>query len=289
MTLGAALERALARRFGVPVRGAERLSGGDINDAFAVTLAGDRRLFVKTNDRSPPGMFEAEARGLAWLAEAAAIRLPEVLGVGGAEEPPYLALELVQAGARRPGFDEELGRSLAALHRFGAPRFGLDHDNFIGSLPQSNRPASRWVDFFRTERLGPKLALAVRSGRADAAMQRGFERLFARLSELAGPEEPPARLHGDLWAGNLHVDATGAPCLIDPAAYAGHREMDLAMMRLFGGYAERTFTAYAEAFPLAPGVEERVELHQLYPLMVHVNLFGGGYARSVQGILDRYA
>jgi fructosamine-3-kinase len=289
MTLGAALERALARRFGVSVRRAERLSGGDINDAFAVTLDDGRRVFVKTNDRSPLGMFDAEARGLSWLTEAAAIRLPEVLGVGGAGEPPYLALELVEQSARRRGFDEELGRSLAALHRFGAPQFGLDHDNFIGSLPQSNRRATRWVDFFRTERLEPQLALAVSSGRAGAAMRRGFERLFTRLPGLEGPEEPPSRLHGDLWAGNLHVDGSGAPCLIDPAAYGGHREMDLAMMRLFGGFTERTFAAYAEAFPLAPGAGERVGLRQLYPLMVHVNLFGGGYEKSVQAILDRYA
>jgi fructosamine-3-kinase len=289
MTLGPALERALARRFDAAVRGAERLSGGDINDAFAVTFDDGRRIFVKTNDRSPPGMFEAEARGLTWLAESAAIRLPGVLGVGGPGEPPYLALELVVSSPRRPGFDEELGRRLAALHRFSAPRFGLDHDNFIGNLPQSNRPATRWVDFFRTERLEPQLALAVSSGRASAAMRKGFERLFARLPDLEGPDEPPARLHGDLWAGNLHVDGSGAPCLLDPAAYAGHREMDLAMMRLFGGYSERTFAAYAEAFPLSPGVEERVGLRQLYPLMVHVNLFGGGYGSSVQSILERYA
>jgi protein-ribulosamine 3-kinase len=289
MTLGAELDRALTRRFGAGVRSAERLSGGDINDAFAVTLDDGRSVFVKTNARSPSGMFDAEARGLAWLAEARAIRLPEVLGVAGAGEPPYLALALLRPAARRPSFDEELGRSLAALHRFGAAQFGLDHDNFIGSLPQSNRPAPRWVDFLRTERFEPQLALAVASGRADGAMRRGFERLFARLPELVAPDEPPSRLHGDLWAGNLHVDDAGAPCLLDPAAYAGHREMDLAMMRLFGGYGERTFAAYAEAFPLAPGVEERVALHQLYPLMVHVNLFGGGYGRTVQSILDGYA
>lgn len=289
MTLGTSLERALARRFGVAVRSAERLSGGDINDAFAVTLEDGQRLFVKTNDRAPPGMFDAEARGLAWLAEARAVRLPAVFAVGGAGEPPYLALELLTPGPRRSGFDEELGRGLAALHRAGAPSFGLDHDNFIGSLPQSNRRTETWVDFFRTERLEPQLALAVESGRADAALRRGFDRLFARLAELVGPAEAPCRLHGDLWAGNLHVDGQGAPCLIDPAAYAGHREMDLAMMRLFGGYSERTFAAYEEAFRVAPGVEERVGLHQIYPLMVHVNLFGGAYARQVQGILDRYA
>ena len=119
-------------------------------------------------------------------------------------------------------------------------------------------------------------------------MRRGFERLFARLGELVGPEEPPSRLHGDLWGGNLHTDDAGAPCLIDPAVYGGHREVDLAMMRLFGGFGERVFSAYSEAFPLAPGSRERVALYQLYPLMVHVNLFGGGYGGSVERILAKY-
>src|SRR5262249_45423491 len=153
-------------------------------------------------------------------------------------------------------FDEELGRALAALHRAAPPTFGLDHDNFIGSLPQSNRSHVRWADFFQGERLEPQMRRASEPGRATPAMGRGFERLFARLHELVGPEEPPARLHGDLWGGNLHVDEQGAPCLIDPAAYGGHREMDLAMMRLFGGFGERVFSAYSEAFPLAPGHAE---------------------------------
>jgi fructosamine-3-kinase len=289
MTLDRGVAAALARRFGVEVRTAERLTGGDINDAFAVSLADGRSLFVKTNRESAPGMFAAEARGLGWLAEPGAIRLPSVLGASDPGEAPYLALELVVAGTRRRGFDEELGRALAALHRSGAPTFGLDHDNFIGSLPQSNRPHDSWPEFYLAERLRPQLTLALSTGRASSAMRRGFERLAAKLSDLVGPEEPPARLHGDLWGGNLHADGSGAPCLIDPAAYGGHREVDLAMMRLFGGFGERVFAAYHEAFPLAPGSDERVELYQLYPLMVHVNLFGGGYAASVESVLARYA
>jgi fructosamine-3-kinase len=233
-------------------------------------------------------MFQAEARGLAWLESANALAIPDVLAVGGDDGPAFLALELVEPGPRRPRFDEELGRGLAALHGAAPRTFGLDHDNFIGSLPQSNRPSARWADFYRSERLGAQLALAVARGRASSGMQRGFERLFARLDALLGPEEPPARLHGDLWGGNLHVTAAGAPCLIDPAAYGGHREIDLAMMRLFGGFSERVFAAYAEAHPLSPGHAERVALYQLYPLMVHVNLFGGGYARSVERTLEHY-
>jgi fructosamine-3-kinase len=286
--LGGALGSALERAFGARVRSAERLSGGDINDAFAVELTDRRRMFVKANAAAPPGMFQAEARGLAWLESANALAIPDVLAVGGDDGPAFLALELVEPGPRRPRFDEELGRGLAALHGAAPRTFGLDHDNFIGSLPQSNRPSARWADFYRSERLGAQLALAVARGRASSGMQRGFERLFARLDALLGPEEPPARLHGDLWGGNLHVTAAGAPCLIDPAAYGGHREIDLAMMRLFGGFSERVFAAYAEAHPLSPGHAERVALYQLYPLMVHVNLFGGGYARSVERTLEHY-
>jgi protein-ribulosamine 3-kinase len=287
-TLGSALAAALERRFGAAVVRAERLSGGDINDAFAVALGDGRRVFVKTNGDAPAGMFSAEARGLTWLGEARAVRVPEVLGVSD-EAPAFLALELLEPGPRRRDFDEALGRGLAALHRASPGAFGLDHDNFIGSLPQSNRATARWADFLGRERLLPQLERAVRSGRATVAMQRGFDRLFPRLPELVGPEEPPARLHGDLWGGNLHVSADGAPCLIDPAAYGGHREIDLAMMRLFGGFSERVFAAYAEAYPLGAGYGERVALYQLYPLMVHVNLFGGGYAASVERVLERYA
>ena len=172
MTLGRDLEAALARRFGLEVKGAERLAGGDINDAYAVRLGDGRSLFVKMNRDARPFLFEAEARGLAWLADAKAIRIPTVLGVGAAGEPPYLALELIRPAARRRGFDDELGRALAALHRAEPPRLGLDHDNFIGSLPQSNRSHERWADFFLFERLEPQLKLAVSSGRASAAMRR---------------------------------------------------------------------------------------------------------------------
>jgi fructosamine-3-kinase len=233
-------------------------------------------------------MFAAEARGLAWLAQARALKIPSVLAVSAERGAEFLALELVRSGTRRPRFDEELGRGLAALHACAAPRFGLDHDNFIGSLSQSNSSHATWAEFFRVERLEPQIALAKASGRAGSSLLRAFERLFGRLDELVGPAEPPARLHGDLWGGNLHVDETGAPCLIDPAVYGGHREVDLAMMRLFGGFGERVFSAYAEAFPLAAGDAERVPLYQLYPLLVHVNLFGGGYARSVEAVVARY-
>jgi fructosamine-3-kinase len=287
------LAAALAAELGAAVASARPLGGGDINDAYEVAFADGRRLFVKTNARAPRAMFPAEARGLGWLAEAGALRVPSVVAVSREEgdAAPFLALELVEPGAPARGFDERLGRGLAALHRFGAPGFGLDHDNFIGRLPQSNAAVQGgeggWAEFYRTRRLEAQLRRAADRGAASARMKRGFDRLFAELPELVGPEEPPARLYGDLWGGNLLCDDAGQPCLIDPAVYGGHREIDLAMMRLFGGFGARVFAAYDEAFPLADGHEARVPLYQLYPLMVHVNLFGGGYVGSVEAALDR--
>jgi fructosamine-3-kinase len=285
--MNAAVRRAVEARLGTGVTRATPLSGGDINEAFRVPLADGRTVFVKTNDRAPRSMFPAEARGLEWLAEARALRIPEVLAVSspGGTEPPFLVLEYLDPARRAPGFDERLGRGLAALHRSGAPSFGLSYDNFIGRLPQVNAPLPDWLTFYRERRLEPGLRRASEAGLVSPRMKRGFEWLLSHLSELTGPEEPPARLHGDLWGGNLHVDDRGEPCLIDPAVYGGHREVDLAMMRLFGGFSARTFSAYDEAYPLAQDHEERVALYQLYPLLVHVNLFGGSYVGSVERAL----
>jgi protein-ribulosamine 3-kinase len=281
-----AIEAALGER----IERASPLGGGDINEAFQLGLESGRVVFAKTNRRADSRMFPAEARGLTWLQDAGALRVPRVLAVstGRPDAPTFLVLEYLASREPRAGFDERLGRGLAALHCAGAPSFGLDHDNFIGRLSQRNTPTASWADFYREQRLGAQLELAVQSGAASRAMRQGFSQLFARLDELVGPAEPAARLHGDLWGGNLHVDERGEPVLIDPAVYGGHREIDLAMMKLFGGFGSRVFAAYAEAYPLAPGHEDRVPLYQLYPLMVHVNHFGGSYVAAVERALSRY-
>lgn len=278
-----AVVQAVEAALGSQVKRWRAVSGGDINRAHQADLADGRIVFVKSNDRAPPGMFAAEARGLAWLGEAEALRVPAVLAQG----PDFLVLENLDSAEPRRDHDEKLGRGLAALHQFGAPSFGLDHNNFIGRLDQDNRPLASWADFYRTRRLEPQLRLAVEDGRASPGMRRRFDHILPRLEELVGPPEPPARLHGDLWGGNSLVDERGLPCLIDPAVHGGHREVDLAMMRLFGGFGVRVFAAYHEAFPLAPDHEARVPLYQLYFLMVHVNLFGGGYVAQVEHALAR--
>lgn len=288
--MDASLKAALRQALGSEVASARPQSGGDINDAFAIRLKDGRRLFVKANHQAPTAMFAAEKKGLAWLAEANALRVPEVIAVSDTKSngPRFLVLELIEPARRCANFGEQLGRALAALHRFGAPAFGLDEANFIGRLPQNNQPCDTWVDFYRERRLLPQIRLAEKQGLLGRNLVRQLSQLLDRLEPLVGPAEPPSRLHGDLWGGNLHVDDAGAPCLIDPAVYGGHREVDLAMMRLFGGFSNACFAAYAEAFPLAPGHQERVPLYQLYPLLVHVNLFGSSYASGVERAISRY-
>lgn len=284
------LRAALHAQLGSPVLDARRVPGGDINQAYALRLADGRGLFVKAQSAAPPGLFACEEQGLRWLAQAQALRVPKVIAWSN-EAPAFLALEWIEPAARLPDYDERLGRGLAALHHANPGRFGLDHDNYIGILPQENAAASRecWATFYAERRLAPQVARALDRGLLPRTLLAKFDRLVARLETLCGAEEPPARLHGDLWGGNTMIDDRGAPVLIDPAVYGGHREIDLAMMRLFGGFGSRCFAAYDEAYPLAEGHEERVGLYQLYPLLVHLNLFGGSYAERVQHIVEHYA
>lgn len=287
--LDGALGSALGTALGSKLVSARGLSGGDVNAASQVALADGRRVFVKTQARSFAGMFGREAQGLAWLAEARALRVPEVLAVSDGEggAPAFLALEWIEPGARGPRWHEQLGRGLARLHAAGAEGFGLPYDNWLATLPQANAALPSWPRFYAERRLVPLLARIARQGHVSRAVQRGIERVVAKADALCGPPEPPSRLHGDLWGGNALCDAGGEPVLIDPAVYGGHREVDLAMMRLFGGFSPRCFAAYEETHPLAPGHEQRVALYQLYPLLAHVALFGAGYVGQLERALGR--
>jgi fructosamine-3-kinase len=264
----------------------ERLAGGDVNGAFRVALADGRQAFVKTRADAQPGEYAAEAAALRWLAEPGGLRTPAVVEV----EETHLALEWIVPGALSEAGAEELGRGLAVTHRAGAASFGdagaLPRWGF-GPLRVSNEPAEDWPTFYAERRLAPLKGLATERGALSARARAAIEALCGRMSELAGPPEPPARLHGDLWAGNVMAGEDGRPWLIDPASYGGHREVDLAMLRLFGAPSPRVFAAYEEVAPLAEGWRERVELYQLLPLLVHAILFGGSYGAQVESIAVR--
>ncbi len=297
------------------------VGGGDINEAWRVTLADGREAFVKTRAGAAAGEYEDEARGLRWLAEPGALRTPRVLEVA----PRHLALEWIEPGRLDAAGVEEFGRGLALTHAAGARSFGdpgpadpvagpssdvARHEaagapsgvspagvspglspavSRFGSLRLPNDPAPDWPAFYAERRLRPLARIARERGALTDAGVRAVELVCERLAELAGPAEPPARLHGDLWSGNVLAAADGRAWLIDPSAYGGHRELDLAMLRLFGAPSERVFAAYAEVAPLAAGWEQRVELWQLLPLLVHAVLFGGSYRAAAERVARRYA
>lgn len=263
------------------------VSGGSINRAFSIRTT-SAVYFIKFNDAARyPGMFEAESKGLEIIRNTACIKVPEVFLCTQAGKFSFLLMEDEAGGGNQPDFWEDFGRRLACLHRVNAGYFGLDHDNYIGSLIQQNTPCDQWAGFLAEQRLQPMVTMARRSGLLNGQDCNSFDKLFLKLKDLI-PAEPPSLLHGDLWNGNFIWSKDGHVCLIDPAVYHGHREIDIAMTRLFGGFDSRFYAAYNESFPLAYGWEERISLNQLYPLLVHVNLFGGGYVSSVRQVLRQY-
>ena len=278
-----------------------RIGGGCIADSRVATFADGSSVFVKCA-AGTPGMFEREAEGLRALSSAAAIRIPKVLAVGR----EALVLEMINAAPQKKDFFESFGRDFAKLHDHLGPSFGFPHDNFIGSTPQCNEPmdgpwntvvdegavredGSTWPEFFLERRLRFQVKLATDRGHGSE-LEHLLDRAEGRITELLGAAiELPSILHGDLWSGNFIVDDRGEVCLIDPAAYYGHREADLAMTRLFGGFDSAFYAAYEEVFPLAPGHQDRLPIYQLYHLLNHLNLFGSAYYAQSMRILQRYA
>lgn len=262
------------------------VGGGSISDAYRIET-NEGSYFVKVNALDAiPSFFEAEADGLARLGRTKAIRVPQVIAFGEDHDDAYLLMEHIQRGVPGKGFWEEFGRSLARLHRNTQDQFGLERPNYIGTLKQVNLPEPDWASFFQHHRLEPLVKMARDKHKLNDAIVLRFERLYNHLGDLF-PREAPALLHGDLWKENFLVGPAGEPVLIDPAVYYGHREMDVAMTRLFGGFNDEFYSAYAAEWPLEPGWEERVDLCNLYPLLVHVNLFGGGYVAQLDAALKR--
>lgn len=263
------------------------VGGGSINDAYQLqTTQGD--FFVKTNFASRfPGMFEKEARGLCLLHETEAIKIPTVIGNGAVDDTSYLILEWIESTSPSNNFWENFGKKLAQLHQNTSVYFGLEEDNYIGSLHQSNNQHATWEDFFINERLRPQVKLARDEGRMDETTVSSFDKFYRELPNIF-LLEAPALLHGDLWSGNFMVGNKGEPVIMDPAVYYGHREMDLAMTKLFGGYDAQLYRSYHDQYPLELGWENRVSICNLYPLMVHVNLFGGSYLQQVKSIVNRF-
>jgi protein-ribulosamine 3-kinase len=258
-----------------------RIGGGSIHACYAWRCASGR-LFVKVAPGADLAAFTAEAEGLAELAAVRALRVPRVLGCGAAGAHACLALEWLERGPTDERCETALGEGLAALHAVTATRYGFTHDNFIGRTPQQNAWDTDWARFFAERRLKPQLSLAVANG-FGAALEGDGERLLAGVGSLLGTHRPAASLlHGDLWGGNWLASRDGEPAIFDPAVYYGDRETDLAMTRLFGGFGAGFYRAYAAAAPLPPGAALRGELYNLYHLLNHANLFGGGYVADAR-------
>lgn len=285
------LAEALSTALDTTVVSMTPLGGGDVAEAYRVGLDGDRTVFAKTHARPPAGFFTTEARGLTWMRDAGAVPVPAVLAVSDGDatsgRPAFLAIEWVEPGGRGSVAGEaELGRGLAMMHRAGAPCFGREDRRTTGSRGLPNDPCDTWAEFYAERRLGVLHQMADDAGALSPRSLAKLRQVIVRLADLGGPAEPPARLHGDLWAGNRLIAHDARSWLIDPACHGGHREYDLAMMRLFGGFDRACFDAYDHEWPLADGWEARVPLHQLAPLIVHAIKFGGGYASATERALD---
>lgn len=267
----------------VTISASSAVTGGSINETYRLeTSAGV--FFMKVNDaKAYPDMFEAEAKGLELLKKHCRLQVPKPFLHGNFDDKAFLLMEFLEKGKKAGNFWQRFGQRLADMHRHEARQFGLHHNNYIGSLQQDNTLHDSWSEFFIVRRLEPM----IRMGNTDPETNRLFDKLFVRLDSFF-PEEPPALLHGDLWSGNYKCCDDGLPGIFDPAVYYGHREMDLGMSRLFGGFDRSFYEAYQENYPMEKGWEKRLDIANLYPLMVHVNLFGGSYLASVKSILKQF-
>lgn len=259
------------------------LAGGDINETALLRSAEGRQFCIKQNPGAPADFFQAEAAGLIALANSRTLRVPEMLHVARG----FIILEYIEAGRRKPRYWRALGEGLAVMHRQKQTQFGFPEDNYCGLTPQRNTFSKDGYDFFREQRILFQAELAFGKGLLNKREVRIIETVAGKLERLI-PFQEPALLHGDLWGGNIHTDSSGEPVLIDPAAYYGWPEADLAMTTLFGGFSDEFYASYLSVNPLESGWRERLPLYNLYHLLNHLNLFGGGYHSQVMAVAQRF-
>lgn len=290
-SLHAALQHAVNTCLGFPVTSFhfQSVGGGSINQCFKIS-AGGQQFFCKVNQLQEfPRLFETERRGLQLLARQQVIGVPATRLF--AADPPYqvLLLEWIEPGRPDPKFWKSFGTRLAELHHKTAPQFGLDHDNYMGSVPQSNRQADDWIRFFVRQRLQPMVVRCQAQRLLPAADVRLFENLYGKMKDIFPDQEPPCLVHGDLWSGNFICAASGQPYLVDPAAFYGHRSVDLAMTTLFGGFDKSFYEAYHHHYPFPLQYNEQWKVCNLYPLLIHLLLFGKSYLGSIQQTLRDFS
>ncbi|MEM0993836.1 MAG: fructosamine kinase family protein [Bacteroidota bacterium] len=285
--LSSTIKNSIEQQLQVRINSSRICAGGSINEAYLLETSSGT-FFLKQNDSAiAANLLRAEVEGLRTLGGKSGIRVPDILLEGQVGHTAFLVLEFIPSGRKSSAFWEQFGYTLARLHRHTAENFGFSSDNYIGALPQYNPAFASWTDFYRTARLRPQLDMAKQQNKLSFKDENAFERLFAQWHNYF-PAEAPALTHGDLWSGNFLCNEAESVVLIDPAVSYAHREMDIAMTYLFGGFSAIFYESYQAHFPLAPQFDERLALYQLYYLMVHVNLFGGSYVQSVRRILKRY-
>jgi fructosamine-3-kinase len=262
------------------------IASGNLNQAvFLETNKG--AFFLKTNSEPTLDIYEKEINGLDLLRQNTFLKVPQTFGHGNMEELNYLLMEWVPESRIGKNYWEELAQGLAKLHQKTASRFGLKEDNYIAVLPQINKVCAQWSEFFIEHRIEKMLQMALNRGLIDTDFLEKFRSIYNKISAIF-PNEKPSLIHGDLWSGNVLVNGEGNPAIIDPAVYFGQREMDLAFSKLFGGFSDRFYSAYEEAFPTPPGFLDRIEVYNLYPLLVHLNLFGKTYLSPIERVVNKY-